>query len=575
MAGEFVVTGQNGAAPFTLKLHRGDGMCLLAMNWKVGRPPDDFVGFAIDFTQPDGRHFTLTNRINFSTASGGVDPQTRPTTQSPIQKFRWVHFPRNADLDGPFQYRVRPAFMNPDDSLRFGEAQQAAVELRRETYPGQLNVTFTRGFMSSQAFVDQYLSAGPISTLLPASASDGPSFTPTHPRAKEALAWMGFEARQCILEVLDKAIADPAAKVKVVAYDLSERDVIEKLKALGPRLRIIIDDSDDHKEAGSGENQAADILSASAGAGYVKRQHMGNLQHNKTIVVESPTQQVAVCGSTNYSWRGFFVQSNNAIIVQGASAVAPFSAAFESYWSKTTTGFKRSDSTKWSSLSLPGIDAQVAFSPHGETTALLGKVAEDVLQPGTSSVLFSLAFLAQTGGPIREAMKKVVEDPNIFVYGVSDRRIGGLDLQMPNGNAAPVSPAALVGNLPAPFSQEPTGFEPSVKPTGTRMHHKFIVIDFEKPTARVYMGSYNFSRPADEDNGENLLLIKDRRIATSYMVEALRIFDHYQFRVAQQDAATAATQLALKKPPRGPGELPWWDKDYTIGFRIKDRELFA
>ena len=45
------------------------------------------------------------------------------------------------------------------------------------------------------------------------------------------------------------------------------------------------------------------------------------------------------------------------------------------------------------------------------------------------------------------------------------------------------------------------------------MHHKFVVIDFDKPTARVYMGSYNFSTPADTKNGENLLLIRDRRIA--------------------------------------------------------------
>ena len=59
------------------------------------------------------------------------------------------------------------------------------------------------------------------------------------------------------------------------------------------------------------------------------------------------------------------------------------------------------------------------------------------------------------------------------------------------------------------------------------MHHKFVVIDFDNPTARVYFGSYNFSEAADTSNGENLLLIRDRRIAISYMVEALRIFDHY------------------------------------------------
>ncbi len=39
MAGDFQLTGTNAAAPFTLKLHRGDGMALIAMNWKEGKPP--------------------------------------------------------------------------------------------------------------------------------------------------------------------------------------------------------------------------------------------------------------------------------------------------------------------------------------------------------------------------------------------------------------------------------------------------------------------------------------------------------------------------------------------------------
>jgi phosphatidylserine/phosphatidylglycerophosphate/cardiolipin synthase-like enzyme len=68
------------------------------------------------------------------------------------------------------------------------------------------------------------------------------------------------------------------------------------------------------------------------------------------------------------------------------------------------------------------------------------------------------------------------------------------------------------------------------------MHHKFVVSDFGNPTARVYLGSYNFSIPTDERNGENLLVIHDRRIAVSYTVEALRIFDHYHFHVTQREA---------------------------------------
>jgi hypothetical protein len=47
MADPPFVTGGVAAAPFTLKIHRGEGMGLLAMNWKGGMPPDNFVGFSI------------------------------------------------------------------------------------------------------------------------------------------------------------------------------------------------------------------------------------------------------------------------------------------------------------------------------------------------------------------------------------------------------------------------------------------------------------------------------------------------------------------------------------------------
>src|SRR5215210_2933571 len=220
MAGEFQVLGENAAALFTLKLHRGDGMCLLAMNWKEGKPPKDFVGFAIEYKEPGGdKFFALKNRLCFPGAEGEVNPNRLSTRLSPIQKFRWVHFPRNAELAGEFVYKVTPVFMNDADELSYGESQRAAIELRRETYPDQLNVTFTRGFVASQAFVDRY-GEDAIPQLLPAKADQGLGFVPSHPKAEEALAWMGFEARNAILEVLDRAIADKGAQVRAVVYDL-------------------------------------------------------------------------------------------------------------------------------------------------------------------------------------------------------------------------------------------------------------------------------------------------------------------------------------------------------------------
>ncbi len=89
------------------------------------------------------------------------------------------------------------------------------------------------------------------------------------------------------------------------------------------------------------------------------------------------------------------------------------------------------------------------------------------------------------------------------------------------------------------------------------------------------MGSYNFSTAADTKNGENLLLIIDRRIAVAYMIEALRIFDHYHFRVAQNEASNGSDAIVLQTPPRNPGDQPWWKPYYTDAHKIKDRILFA
>ena len=575
MPNEFQIVANNAAAPFSLKLHRGDGMTLLAMNWKAATPPRDFVGFALEYKEPNGdRFWGIKNRICFPNPDGTVNKERTSSRLAPIQKFRWVHFPVNAEMEGEFTYRVTPVFMNPSGELSYGEAQEAGIVLARETYPGKLNVTFTRGFVSSQAFVDRYVTAtNGLDTLIPASADEGLDFVPTHPKTDEALRWMGFEARSAILEVLDAAISDTTALVRVVAYDLNDPAVVTRLQKLKRRLRIVIDNSGEHKPDTSAESQAATRLALTAGTDQVKRQHMSNLQHNKTIVVDGSGLKAAVCGSTNFTWRGQFVQSNNAIIVRGKRAVQPFIDAFENYWENDfVKGFGPTDSTDWHSLEFADIKAQVTFSPHSKDEGVLQSISDDILS-AKSSVLYSLAFLNQTGGAVTDAIKGVTKKEGIFVYGISDKRTGGLDVHLPNGKIAPVFVANLSENLPEPFKSEPSALTP--KGGGTRMHHKFVVIDFDKPTARVYMGSYNFSKPADNENGENLLLIKDRRIAVSYMIQALTLFDHYHFRVLQAKADASNKPIQLEKAPTKPSQKPWWDEDYTDERKILDRELFA
>jgi phosphatidylserine/phosphatidylglycerophosphate/cardiolipin synthase-like enzyme len=458
--------------------------------------------------------------------------------------------------------------MDATGALTYGDPQQAAIQLQSETYPGQLNIAFTRGFVASQAFVDDFGTNGGVGTILPLQAAQGLTFTPTSPNEDQALTWMGFESRLVILSALDQAIADPSAQVRVTAYDFNEPEILDRLIKLGSRLMVIIDDSGEHKPPTSAESQAAAKLIASAGAANVQRQHMGSLQHNKTIAIKGSQLNFAIGGSTNLSWRGLFVQNNNAVALHGPGPAQLFFTQFDNLFANPNNpaGFGATPSAGWNDLGLAGINAKVSFSPHLPANARLAGIANDIGST-TSSLLYSLAFLYETPGPILDAIKKVTANNKLFVYGMSDKTVGGLNLQLPDGNPPIVFPAALLTNVPEPFKQEATGG------SGTRMHHKFVVIDFDKPTARVYTGSYNFSSVADLKNGENLFLIQDRRVAVSYMIEAVVMFDHYEFRDAA--AKAPAGKLFLQKPPAKAGDKPWFSDEYNVPQKIRDRVLFS
>jgi hypothetical protein len=164
---------------------------------------------------------------------------------------------------------------------------------------------------------------------------------------------------------------------------------------------------------------------------------MSSLQHNKTITVDGPTAKKVVCGSTNLSWRGFFVQSNNAMVLEGTSSVTLFLNAFDNYFDNQAA-FGTSHSTQLRDLGLKDIDACVAFSPHAASNAMLEKVADDIGNNTSSCLFYSLAFLYETPGVILDAIKRVSKDNDIFVYGISDKNVGGINLQKPDGNVSPL-----------------------------------------------------------------------------------------------------------------------------------------
>lgn len=86
----------------------------------------------------------------------------------------------------------------------------------------------------------------------------------------------------------------------------------------------------------------------------------------------------------------------------------------------------------------------------------------------------------------------------------------------------------------------------SVKIDGNRQglaHDKIIIIDPDLDSAVVITGSFNFTKRAEEKNGENLLVIRDRKIAAKYLT-------HWNNRNAAAAPAAAPAPVAA---PANPG----------------------
>ena len=296
---------------------------------------------------------------------------------------------------------------------------------------------------------------------------------------------------------LDRTLAADITRaqstVDVAAYDFDLESVAAALveaHEYGVRVRLVTD-SDNAGEAAVQQLRTAGI--------DVVEDEQEALMHNKFVVID---ERIVWTGSWNLTESGTYRNNNNAVRIVSAKLAENYGAEFAEMFEEREFGAASPAVTPHREVLVgredqdEGIRVENYFAPEDQVTekllALVGQ-AED-----------SIRFMAFSFTDDRLGQAMIDQGAaGLVVQGVFEER--GADLKYSEFGrmyrADPRMDVRLDGNT-------------------YMMHHKVIILDNET----VILGSFNFSRSADERNDENVLVIQDRKIASQYRAEFKRIY---------------------------------------------------
>jgi phospholipase D-like protein len=569
---------------FSFKVYRGAQMTLLTMDLAEQPAAGTFAGFTLEYTGPGTPRRPIKNLLNFA----GTNAITS-SVDSPFQAFKWVHFPGSYSQiptpPGNWDYHATPRSFDADKKLLpLDAAKTVTVTIPVGDFSkGGLEIGFTRAFLKSQAYASHY---GAKTKLKPAGdwlfdmtkkagAKNGHDFT-----YEDMYVWLGYTARRQIYEIFEEALHDNTVEVEMFAYDLNDPGVAQRcldLAAAG-RIRIILDNATLHRtQAGKPTTEEDDFetkFNAVAAAGAeLFRCRFGRYSHCKIIILKRNGAAFRVLtGSTNFAITGLCVNANHVLLFDRTEVASYYSDVFNNVWQVGKAApFRSTDfSIKTKKFTAAGFaHTEINFSPHDDARAaeILDQVTAQIQKTSTRSVLFAVMEMgdASTGTLIR-ALRDLHKNDSIYTYGVTDNSSGDISLYKPGRkNGLLIDATQAKRELPPPFKTE-------ASLPGHAIHHKFVITNFNRSTARVWCGSSNLALGGEKDNGDNLICIKDQDVATAFAIEAMRLTDHYNFRSVREPGIGPPNQ----KPKALDDTGAWVNKFFDPGdVRCVERETLA
>lgn len=536
----------------SVRAYQGDAMTLLAFDLDKSMKKN-FVGFTIKVLTDNNRKFYIYNKMKFDKSITLPRPLTDldnvlSSEFSPIQKFRWIHVPSTIHYIenpyfGEYTYQVTPRYIKNKALLALDENLTVSVTITVSAFKsGNVELGFTRSFISSQAFNYHFgnkLNLRPNKTDLTfdikkVAGSRTLKGIDTEFTYEEIHQYLGWQARDRVMDFLDEVINDNTLKLDVFAYDLNEPLIVDKIIKLSEkgRVRVILDDYPNHIKTDCYEMKFEKLFNEKAlNSNDLKRGHFKSQAHSKIFIQRkndaNSTALKTLTGSTNFATNGLYINANHVVIFNDPAVSQVYADVFDASLGQakmdtfSTTTFAK-NSHQFNGNGIP--DTTITFAPHPEdfTTTLFENISSKILN-AKSDVLFAV-MIDNSNSKILDALKTQVNADSIFTFGITDER-DDIKLYKPNRkNGVKISALEINTKLKKPFKDVI-----NVPGLGHVIHHKFVVVDFKGDDPVVFCGSSNLAFNPEQKNGDNLIEFRDKDIVTVFAIEAIRLIDHFHW----------------------------------------------
>jgi phosphatidylserine/phosphatidylglycerophosphate/cardiolipin synthase-like enzyme len=218
------------------------------------------------------------------------------------------------------------------------------------------------------------------------------------------------------------------------------------------------------------------------------------LMHDKFMVIDKSEVWL---GSMNFTDSGSYDDNNNMIRIKSTRIAEDYSQEFREMFEDDEFGPDVDPQTPNPTVEIDGTRVDVYFSPDDGVLNALGLLLSDAEES-----IYFLAF-SFTSNELGTVVRQKHE-AGLDVKGVMDE-------EQINSNT---------GTEFDPFRQK--GVDVLIDGNAGQMHHKLFIVDKKI----VAFGSYNFSKSAEENNDENIIIIYNPQIAELFVQEFERVRSH-------------------------------------------------